>query len=263
LVAQDGVGALIMSPTRELAMQIFNVLNKIGCKSGLSAGLLIGGRSNVDEEKSRVGSVNILVCTPGRLLQHMDETYGFDLSTLRMLVLDEADRILDLGFETEVNAIVANLPGSATRQTMLFSATQTRSVAQLARVSLTDPERISVHEAAAHATPKSLEQFYMSVPLHSKHDVLYSFVRSHLKGKTLVFLSTCKQVRFVCAAFSRLRPGIPLLSLHGRMSQVRRLATVEDFVSRKDAVLFCTDVAARGLDFPGVAWVVQADCPER
>jgi len=128
----DGLGALIISPTRELATQIFQVLRKVGRNHSFSAGLIIGGRS-LQEERERLGRMNILVCTPGRMLQHMDQTADFDVSNLQMLVLDEADRIMDMGFQASVDAIVEHLPKQ--RQTMLFSATQTKKVSDLARKS--------------------------------------------------------------------------------------------------------------------------------
>lgn len=114
-------------------MQIFEVLRIVGRYHAFSAGLLIGGK-DLQAEQDRVNRMNILVCTPGRLLQHMDQTPDFNCYNLRLLVLDEADRILDLGFEKSVNAIVENLPKD--RQTLLFSATQTKSVRDLARLSL-------------------------------------------------------------------------------------------------------------------------------
>ncbi|KAJ6776501.1 RNA HELICASE [Salix koriyanagi] len=121
---EDGVGSIIISPTRELAGQLFDVLKTVGKLHNFSAGLLIGGRKEVEMEKEHVNALNILVCTPGRLLQHMDETPNFDCSQLQVLVLDEADRILDVGFKKTLNAIVAQLPKR--RQTLLFSATQTK-----------------------------------------------------------------------------------------------------------------------------------------
>ncbi|KAJ2835835.1 ATP-dependent RNA helicase dbp4, partial [Coemansia erecta] len=154
----DGLGALVISPTRELAMQIFEVLCKIGRFHKFSAGLIIGGK-RVDEEKEILTKMNILVCTPGRLLQHMDETVGFDCSFLQVLVLDEADRILDLGFRKTMNAIIANLPKQ--RQTLLFSATQTKSVKDLARLSLERPEYVGVHEKEKVSTPERLAQYFM------------------------------------------------------------------------------------------------------
>lgn len=165
--------------------------------------------------QERLSRMNILIATPGRLLQHMDQTLLFDTSNVQLLVLDEADRILDMGFSKTIDAIVQNLPpsGPTGRQTLLFSATQTNSVQALARLSLRDPAFISVRDAPTAPgaiasqedgttkedlrkleTPKGLEQHYMVVDLDKKLDTLWSFVKSHLACKTLVFMSSCKQV---------------------------------------------------------------------
>lgn len=154
----DGVGALIISPTRELAYQIFEVLKKVGADHDFSAGLIIGGK-DLKFERKRMDRCNIIVCTPGRLLQHMDENALFNCDNLKMLILDEADRILDLGFSQTMNAIIENLP--LHRQTLLFSATQTKSVKDLARLSLKEPVYISSHENEKHSTPNKLEQNYI------------------------------------------------------------------------------------------------------
>ncbi|MCJ1462846.1 ATP-dependent RNA helicase dbp4 [Pseudocyphellaria aurata] len=255
----DGLGALILSPTRELAIQIFEVLRKIGRYHELSAGLVIGGKSFEDEQK-RLGHMNILVSTPGRMLQHMDQTALFDIKTLQMLVLDEADRIMDTDFEGTIGALISHLPRK--RQTLLFSATQTKKVADLARLSLRDPEYVAVHEAASSATPSTLQQHYIITHLQHKLDTLWSFIRANLKSKILVFLSSAKQVRFVYESFRHLQPGIPLLHLHGRQKQTARLDITTNFSKTRNSCLFATDVVARGLDFPAVDWVIQLDCPE-
>ncbi|KAL9033818.1 MAG: hypothetical protein Q9180_005748, partial [Flavoplaca navasiana] len=255
----DGLGALILSPTRELAIQIFEVLRKIGRYHTFSAGLVIGGKS-LQEERERLGRMNILVCTPGRILQHMDQTAAFEIDNLQMLVLDEADRILDMGFQSTVDAIVEHLPKE--RQTFLFSATQTKKVADLGRLSLRDPEYVSVHEAAASATPSTLQQNYIVTALPEKLNTLWSFIRSNLKSKILVFLSSGKQVRFIYESFRHMQPGMPLLHLHGRQKQTARLDITSKFSATKNSCLFATDVVARGLDFPAVDWVIQVDCPE-
>ena len=201
-----------------------------------------------------------MVCTPGRMLQHMDQTAAFEVDNIQMLVLDEADRIMDMGFQTAVDAIVEHLPKE--RQTMLFSATQTKRVSDLARLSLRDPEYVSVHEAATSATPTSLQQFYVVTPLADKLDTLFSFIRSNIKAKIIVFLSSGKQVRFVYESFRHLQPGIPLMHLHGRQKQTTRLEITSKFSASKNSCIFATDVVARGLDFPAVDWVIQIDCPE-
>lgn len=257
--SQDGLGALIVSPTRELAMQIFDVLRSIGGAHTFSAGLVIGGK-DLKHEQDRLSRMNILVATPGRLLQHLDQTVGFDASHLQVLVLDEADRLLDMGFANTLNAIVEHLPRS--RQTLLFSATQTQRVQDLARLSLREPEYIGMAQDADQRTPQHLEQFYMTVPLPEKLDMLFSFLRSHTQSKILVFMSSCRQVQFAHEVFCRLRPGIPLMALHGKQKQTRRLKIFTDFSRSKHAALFATDIAARGLDFPAVDWVVQVDAPD-
>ncbi|XP_049937559.1 probable ATP-dependent RNA helicase DDX10 [Schistocerca serialis cubense] len=255
----DGLGALIITPTRELALQIFETLRKVGRYHDFSAGLIIGGK-DLHFEKKRMEQVNIIVGTPGRLLQHMDENPLFTCHNLQILVLDEADRCLDLGFEKTMNSIIENLPPK--RQTLLFSATQTKSVRDLARLSLKDPCYVSVVEKAQHSTPEQLRQSYTVVELHDKMAVLWSFVRSHLKHKILVFLASCKQVKYHYEILCKLRPGISVLALYGSLHQLRRMDIYRSFCAKKHAVMIATDLAARGLDFPAVDWVVQLDCPE-
>ncbi|XP_077463992.1 putative ATP-dependent RNA helicase DDX10 [Stigmatopora argus] len=255
----DGLGALIISPTRELAYQTFELLRKVGRKHDFSAGLVIGGKE-LKNESALIHRTNVVVCTPGRLLQHMDETAHFHASDLQLLVLDEADRILDMGFAPTLDAILENLP--AGRQTLLFSATQTKSIKDLARLSLKDPEYVWVHEKARFSTPATLEQSYVVCPLQQKVDMLFSFIRSHIKKKILVFFACCKEVQFLFRIFCRLRPGLPVLALHGKQHQMKRVEVYEDFLRKRCGALFATDVAARGLDFPAVNWVLQYDCPE-
>ncbi|KAF2030169.1 DEAD-domain-containing protein [Setomelanomma holmii] len=258
--ADAGLGALILSPTRELAIQIFDVLRKLG-KHGhtFSAGLLIGGKS-LEAERQALPKMNILVATPGRMLQHLSQTALFSVDDLKMLVLDEADRILDMGFQRDVDAIIDYLPKE--RQTLLFSATQSKKVSDLARLSLQDPEYVSVHAEDKSATPKSLQQNYIICPLEEKLDTLWSFIQASKKSKILCFFSSAKVVRFVYESFRHMQPGIPLLHIHGRQKQGARLDTTAKFSSAKNSCLFATDVAARGLDFPAVDFVIQVDCPD-
>ena len=258
--ADAGLSAMIISPTRELAIQIFDVLVKVGRKGHLfAAGLIIGGKS-LHEERDALARMNIVVCTPGRMLQHLSQTAMFNCDNLKMLVLDEADRIMDMGFQRDVDAILEYLPPH--RQTLLFSATQTKRVSDLARLSLKDPEYISTSEATDNATPSTLQQNYIVTPLSDKLDTLWSFIQSTKKAKIIVFLSSGKQVRFVYESFRHMQPGIPLLHLHGRQKQTARLDITAKFSAAKYSCMFATDVAARGLDFPAVDWVVQVDCPE-
>uniref|UniRef100_A0A8C0SBR6 ATP-dependent RNA helicase n=2 Tax=Canis lupus familiaris TaxID=9615 RepID=A0A8C0SBR6_CANLF len=247
----------IQKQTIGLALQGKDVLGAAKTGSGKTLAFLV---PDLKHEAERINNINILVCTPGRLLQHMDETICFHATNLQMLVLDEADRILDMGFADTMNAIIENLPKK--RQTLLFSATQTKSVKDLARLSLKNPEYIWVHEKAKYSTPATLEQNYIVCELQQKISVLYSFLRSHLKKKSIVFFSSCKEVQYLYRVFCRLRPGISILALHGRQQQMRRMEVYNEFVRKRSAVLFATDIAARGLDFPAVNWVLQFDCPE-
>lgn len=335
----DGLGAVVLSPTRELAIQTFNALRSIGGHHTFSAGLVIGGKSLKDEQ-DRLQRMNILIATPGRLLQHFDSTVGLDTSGVKVLVLDEADRLLDLGFLPTLRAIIQHItPGGggptskssaqvdqATsittttttmtgRQTLLFSATQSPNLVQLAKLSLNSPVTIDVDQhlqdgisnVDSNATPgqsststlmpAGLEQFYAVVDLDRKLDALWGFVKSHLKMKGVVFVSSCKQVsprfrdqsrsvrlkaetiadqrplsfptialapqvRFIFETFRRLHPGLPLMHLHGKQKQPTRLDIFQRFSQSTVALLVCTDIASRGLDFPLVDWVIQLDCPE-
>jgi ATP-dependent RNA helicase DDX10/DBP4 len=263
---QDGVGAIVICPTRELAIQIFHVLKQVAKYHSFTIGLLIGGMKDFFIEQQHITSTNIIIATPGRLLQHLEQTAYLDMSLLRIFVLDEADRILDMGFSEQLKRILDYLPkqqpGVQQRQTMLFSATQTRDVKSLAKLSLFNPEYVGVHDKEKTETPETLQQSYVVVPVEHKLNAIFSFIKSHLKSKTIVFMSTCAQVRYANDLFCSLRPGVTVMAIHGKLSQERRTQIYFDFISRPAAVLFATDIAARGLDFPNVDWVVQADAPE-
>ncbi|KAM0682922.1 ATP-dependent RNA helicase dbp4 [Mitosporidium daphniae] len=271
ITRSDGPSALVISPTRELALQSFEVLKRVGHHySTLSAGLVIGGKS-LKQEKATICRMNIIIATPGRLLQHMDQTEGFELRSLKVLVLDEADKIFELGFSATINAIFAGLPPPSTRQTMLFSATLANSVNEFARLSLRDPLSIQVHdqkEKNDQKTPQSLQmpdklqQFFMRVPFERKIDFLFSFIKTHLKCKMLIFVSSCKQARFIYELFCKMQPGIPITSLHGKQSQMKRIALFKDFCARNASLMIATDIASRGLDFPLIDWVIHMDAPD-
>ncbi len=260
------------------------MLRKLGKQHAFSAGLVTGGSRRPhdfkDEQVNIQRGVNVLIATPGRLLQHLEQTPGFEPMTLQVLVLDEADRLLDMGFSEELSSILEYLPSD--RQTLLFSATQTRSLRDLARLSLdgSTVQRIEVSDrmeergvgeggedddercGAGIPLPKHLVHNYVVCNLEDKLNVLFSFIKSHLKSKMIVFFASCSQVRFVHELLCRLRPGISLLALHGRMKHVRRTSVYEEFGRKHKAVLIATDIASRGLDFPGIDWVIQVDAPE-
>ncbi|CAD5206487.1 unnamed protein product [Bursaphelenchus okinawaensis] len=255
----DGLGALVVVPTRELAYQIYEILNNVGKLHQFSAALLIGG-SDVQYEMQRLVGVNIIICTPGRLLQHLEENYSFKCDQLQILVIDEADRILDMGFKKQIDAIISYLPEE--RQTLLYSATQTRNIDDLARVCVEDPVYVNVDEQSIEATPSGLEQNYMVCNEEDKINMLWSFLVSNKRSKILIFVACCKQARFLAESFRHLRPGISIGGLWGTQKQTRRLEVYQGFDSKRNgAALIATDVASRGLDFRHLDWVLQLDCP--
>lgn len=198
----DGLGALIITPTRELAYQIFEVLKNVGKSHDFSAGLIIGGK-DLKYEWNLISGCNILICTPGRLLHHMLENPDFSCEYVQMLVLDEADQCLSMGFAETMNCILEELPED--RQTMLFSATQTRDVKDLIRAGCKNPVFCSVHEFSKTATPRGLVESYIVCKCEEKFTFLWSFIRHHRKNKILVFMSTCKQVRIILFIFFPLK----------------------------------------------------------
>ncbi|KAI3385812.1 hypothetical protein SNEBB_002235 [Seison nebaliae] len=255
----DGLGALVITPTRELAYQIFNVLQRIGKFHDFSAGLVIGGKF-MKKEAEVIRTTNIIICTPGRLLHHMDETWNFNADNIQLLVLDEADRMLEMGFEETMINILQNIP-EIHRQVLLFSATRTKNLDSLIKLSLKNPVDISSHELSALMTPDKLKQYYMDVKVEEKIHILWNFIKIHVNSKILIFVQTCKQARFIFDVFSHMQPGIPLLVLHGAKKQLQRVEIYNRFLRDKRSCLIATDLASRGLDFPSVEWIVQMDCP--
>uniref|UniRef100_A0A7S1KM18 ATP-dependent RNA helicase n=1 Tax=Percolomonas cosmopolitus TaxID=63605 RepID=A0A7S1KM18_9EUKA len=254
-----GLGALILVPTRELAQQVFDVLRLIGRYHKFSAGLVLGGKKNFQEESQLIGHMNILVATPGRLLQHLDQSFGFNCDSLQILVLDEADRLLEMGFEDEITAILQHL--TVERQTMLFSATQTTQIKHLARLSLRPKQTQFVTMVDDESMPEQLLQMFTRVELYEKVDLLFSFLKKHTQHKTIVFVSTNAQVSFLHDTFSKLPLGLKVFKLKGSMSQMSRNDQFREFAAISGGVMFATDVAARGLDFPSVHFVIQMDVP--
>ncbi len=184
---KQGTGAIIISPTRELSLQIYGVLRDLMEYSGLrqTHGLIIGGANRKAEADKLVKGVNILVCTPGRLLDHLMNTQGFNFQRLLMLVIDEADRILEIGFEEDLHHIIKMLPRE--RQTVLFSATQTRKVEDLARLSIKDtPVYVGVHDDSSVATVDTLQQGYVMCPADKRFMLLYTFLKKNQKKKIMV-----------------------------------------------------------------------------
>jgi len=267
-------GAIIISPTRELAGQIFKVAQPFAEATGLATQLFTGGTS-VPEDIERINSkrIDIVVATPGRLDDIMNRTsMSLSFGHFEVLVLDEADVLLDLGFERTITSILARLPKQ--RRTGLFSATQTREVKSLIRAGLRNPAVISVQVQQRQAngdtvalthqkTPSSLENFYMECEQDEKLKLLCDFVSERHTEKIVVFFATCASVAFFEKILPEILPKkVSITALHGKMPQKKRVKAYESYVAHGRGVLLCTDVAARGVDIPAVEWIVQFDPPK-
>lgn len=199
-------------------------------KNRLSVGLLIGGK-NTRDEAAYLGSVGIIVATPGRLLHHLENSPELNTDNLLMLVLDEADKMLEMGFKDDLDAIVRSLPKM--RQTLLFSATFTANIKELSRLSLKSPEPIFVDTDSAYVTPENLTQTAVITPAERKFDNVYAFIRMHLRSKVIVFFATCKEVKFYYECLRQMRPGTIIIQLQGKMNQMRRFEVYREFDSAK------------------------------
>ncbi|KAL8624710.1 ATP-dependent RNA helicase ddx55 [Nucella lapillus] len=265
------VGAIILTPTRELAIQIDEVVSHfLKRRPEFSSLLLIGGSScKQDINKFTTHGGNILIATPGRLDDLFSRKQpGFNLpasvKALEILVMDEADRLLDMGFETSINTILAHLP--KLRRTGLFSATQTDEVDNLIRAGLRNPLRITVKEkksadcAREQRTPSTLMNYYMIVEAEEKFSQLVSFLKTHGGKKVLLFFSTCACVDYFSKCLQMMLKQTQIMAIHSKLKQ-KRNKVFASFRSMDGGLLVCTDVMARGVDIPDVDWVIQYDPP--
>ncbi|GAB7355600.1 hypothetical protein MBLNU459_g6328t1 [Dothideomycetes sp. NU459] len=257
---RNGTGVIVVSPTRELALQIFGVARELMAHHSQTFGIVIGGANRRAEAEKLAKGVNLLIATPGRLLDHLQNTQGFVYKNIKALIIDEADRILEVGFEDEMKQIIKILPKDE-RQTMLFSATQTTKVEDLARISLRPgPLYINVDHRKEHSTVEGLEQGYVICDSDMRFRLLFTFLKKHPKKKIIVFFSSCNCVKYYAELLNYI--DLPVLDLHGKQKQQKRTNTFFEFCNAKQGTLICTDVAARGLDIPAVDWIVQFDPPD-
>ena len=247
--------ALILTPTRELAAQIGDSLARYGRFTSLRQTVVVGGVSQHHQVKTLRHGVDALIATPGRLLDLMGQGY-IDLSKVEILVLDEADRMLDMGFLPDLKRIVATVP--TRRQTLMFSATMPNEIRRLAQQWLSDPTAIEIGPAA---TP--VERITQSVHLVDKRrkpDLLSRFLKETPQVRTLVFSRTKHGADKIV---KRLRKdGLHAAAIHGNKSQGARSRALAQFKSKNPPVLVATDIAARGLDIDDVSHIVNFDLPE-
>ncbi|QDZ22864.1 ATP-dependent RNA helicase [Chloropicon primus] len=258
---RNGAGVIIISPTRELALQTYGVCDELmSGHHSQTFGLVMGGSNRKTEAEKLARGVNLLVCTPGRLLDHLQNTPSFNFKNLQALVIDEADRILDIGFEEEMKQIIKLLPKD--RQTCLFSATQTNKVSDLAKLSFKkSPIYVGVDDDRKESTASGIQQGYCVTPSEQRFLLLFSFLKRNMKKKKImVFFSSCNSVKFHAELLNYV--DIAVKDIHGNQKQTKRTATFFEFCSAKQGILLCTDVAARGLDIPQVDWIIQFDPPD-
>lgn len=293
------VGAIVLSPTRELAHQTYTVAQSLCEAVNMTPPLLVvGGGSGSGSGSSAVNhrpvtadleafqktNPKILICTPGRLEDILNRYIAIDVSELDCLVLDEADVLMKMGFLVSLTNILSKLPRM--RRTGLFSATQVGLKEWTHRAGLRNPVWVNVavtsnsqdQTSRDQATPASLENYYIVPPLVEKFSRLAAFLQSHLNEKIIVFFMTCACVEFYGTALQQLLPDQYIELLHGKLVQKRREKAMERFrncanleqddddddnnKANEGSVLCCTDVAARGLDVTDVHWVVQFDAPQ-
>ncbi len=249
------IRALILAPTRELAGQISDSLRIYGRFTGLRNTVVYGGVNQNPQVRNLRAGVDILVATPGRLLDLIQQGH-IDLGSTEIVVLDEADRMLDMGFIHDLKKIMARVP--AERQTLMFSATMPREVRELAAQWLTRPSEVSVE--AETTTPERVSQAVYFVEKRQKAVTLIQLLRETKRSRTLVFSRT-KHGADKIARFLK-KGGIQALALHGGKSQSQRQSVMREFKSQRAPVLVATDLAARGLDISDISHVINYDLPD-
>lgn len=244
--------ALILTPTRELALQVEKQFTLFGKNLDINSVAVYGGSSMGAQAKAIKAGVDVIVATPGRLLDCIQRKIA-DLSDIEILVLDEADRLLDMGFMPQIRKIVEKL--SSERQTLMFSATFDNRVESLARTFLNEPVRIQVN--SDQVEPTEIEQRIVNVSEFQKDDLLIQLIREEEMNSVLVFTGTRRRATWVTDRLND--AGIKAREIHGDLSQAVREKTLAGYREGKFSVLVATDVAARGLDIPTISHVINYD----
>jgi len=247
-----GVEALILTPTRELAEQVADSLRNFSKYKKLNVAAVYGGVS-IEPQIKQINHADVVVGTPGRILDHLQRR-TLDLKSVCFLVLDEADRMFDMGFIDDVRKIIGRCPED--RQTLLFSATINKELARLSKDYMNDPEEIF---AETNVDPSKLKQIYYDVEDNVKFSLLVHFLKHDQSGLVMVFCNTQRNTDFI--ADNLKANGINAVAIHGGHSQNKRSRTLELFHNKDVDVLVCTDVAARGLDIKDVSHVYNYDAP--
>ncbi|KAH0575536.1 ATP-dependent RNA helicase HAS1 [Spironucleus salmonicida] len=258
---RNGTGVIIITPTRELAIQLYDIGKELS-QGQITVGLAVGGTSKVKEEQRLVAGASLVIGTPGRLRDHLMNTQGWKTSNLFQLILDEADMLLDYGFEEELASVLKLLPAQQTRQTCLFSATLSSRVLGIKNLTLKqDHLKLDADPLTKTKTRINFEQGYIICAPELRFLVLYTFLKKKKSQKIMVFMSTCAAVQFY-SEFLKYVGMESVMSIQGKLKQSDRLKAYSQFIAIDAGILICTNVAARGLDIPEVDYVVQFDPPE-
>jgi ATP-dependent RNA helicase RhlE len=248
------IKALILTPTRELAIQIDESLTTYGKYTGIKHTMVFGGVSQVPQTKALIAGVDILVATPGRLLDLINQKY-INLTHVNIFVLDEADRMLDMGFSHDVKKIIAKLP--TTRQTLMFSATMPLKIEKLVDTILTNPVKVEV--TSASSTVDIIEQKVYFVDRKDKKSLLIRLLKNKSIDSALVFTRTKHGADKVASVLAKAK--IAAQAIHGDKSQTARQRALNNFKSKRTRVLVATDIAARGIDVQELSHVINFDIP--
>lgn len=254
LVHGRGVRGLILAPTREIALQTKAFLDLFGAQHQLSTACVIGGVKMTPQLDALRKKPDIVVATPGRLLDHVNRR-TVSLDAIEMLVLDEADHMLDLGFLPQMRDILKRLPRE--RQTMMFSATMPDSIEMIARDFMRDPHRVDIMPVGA-AAEGITHRLYL-VKLEDKRNALLALLQQEL-GSTLVFTRRKIDAEWLYSILER--QGHPVARIHADQSQNRRVSALKTFREGQHRILVATDIAGRGIDIPGIEHVINFDIPE-
>ncbi|MBU1850040.1 MAG: DEAD/DEAH box helicase [Nanoarchaeota archaeon] len=250
--AGPGVKAVVLTPTRELAEQVSEALKEFSKYKSLYVTAIYGGVS-INPQFAKLKKADVVVATPGRFLDHM-ERGTIDLSNVQIFVLDEADRMVDMGFIDDVDKIISVCPKK--RQTLLFSATLSSDIERIKNKYMSNPESIS---AKPYVDPSKLKQIYYDVRDNIKFSLLVHLLSKEHGGLVIIFCNTRRQADFIS---KNLRANnLDAIAIHGGFSQAKRSANMDKFQSKNTKVLVCTDVAARGLDIPDVSHIYNYDIP--
>jgi len=253
---KTGPRCLVMVPTRELAIQIQEVILSLASHSGIKSMAIIGGVEQDEQIAGLLKGQDMVVATPGRMFDLVSQGF-LKMEALEILILDEADHMLDLGFINDIRQLVKKLP--VQRQTLFFSATINPEIKKLAYSLVKNPIRIQI--SPKDPVSKNIDHFVAYMAMDDKRFFLERLIRENPESKILVFVRTKVRAERVGAAM--LRVGLSSTTLHGDKSQMERIQVLGDFRSGKTKLLIATDVSARGIDIPSVDFVINYDVPEK